>query len=145
MGFMKGWSPQLLSVLRFFAGLMYLEHGAMKILHVPAAMMPGALPTLIALAGYIELVAGTLLVVGLFTRLAAFVASGEMAVAFFGFHAFNMFHMMPAATPHTIDPQANHGAEAAMYAVTFLYLAAAGGGAWAIDAAFSRKRGLDPT
>ena len=144
MGFLNGWSPQLLSVLRIVAGLCFMEHGCMKILHVPTAMMPGPLPPLIAAAGYIELIAGALLVIGLFTQLAAFVASGEMAVAFFGFHAFNMFHMMPPTAPHTLDPQANHGAEAALYAVTFLYLAAAGGGAWAVDAIFNRRRGLDP-
>jgi putative oxidoreductase len=144
MRFLSSWSPTLLSVLRIVAGLMYLEHGCMKILHIPSAMMPGPLPPLIAAAGYIELVAGALLVVGLFTTLAAFIASGEMAVAFFGFHAFNMFHMMPPTTPSTLDPQANHGAEAALYAIIFLYLAAAGGGPIALDAVLGRKRGLDP-
>lgn len=144
MGFLSGWSPQLLSVLRIIAGLCFIEHGCMKILHYPAPMMPEALPPLIATAGYIELIAGALIVVGLFTQLAAFIASGEMAVAFFGFHAFNMFHMMPPNTPATIDPQANHGAEAALYAVIFLYIAAAGGGPIALDAIFNRKRGLDP-
>ena len=115
----------------------------MKLLHFPTAMMPGPLPPMITAAGAIELVAGALLVVGLFTKLAAFIASGEMAVAFFGFHAFNLFHMMPPTTPVTLDPQANHGAEAALYAVIFLYIAAAGGGSIALDAAFNRKRGLD--
>jgi putative oxidoreductase len=144
MGFLRSWSPQLLSVLRIISGLMYFEHGAMKILHFPVAMMPGPLPTIIAVAGYIELIAGALLIVGLFTQIAALFASGEMAVAFFGFHSFNMFRMMPPNTPQTIDPQANHGAEAGLYAVIFLYLAAAGGGAWALDAIFNRRRGLDP-
>ncbi len=81
---------------------------------------------------------------GLFTKIAAFVASGETAVAFFGFHAFNLFHMMPPGTPSTIDPQANHGEAAALYAVIFLYIAAAGGGAWALDNMLRRRRGLDP-
>ncbi len=52
--------------------------------------------------------------------------------------------MMPPTTPVSFDPQVNHGAEAALYAVIFLYLAAAGGGAWALDAALNRKRGLEP-
>jgi len=144
MGFLDSWSPRLLSVLRIVAGLCFMEHGCMKLLHFPAPMMPGALPPLIMAAGVIELVGGALIVLGLFTKLAALIASGEMAVAFFGFHAFNLFGMMPPDTPKTIDPQANHGAEAALYAVIFLYLASAGGGAWALDAIFGRKRGLEP-
>lgn len=144
MGFLSKWSPQLLSVLRIVAGLCFLEHGTMKILHFPTAMMPGALPPLLLVAGYIELITGVLLVLGLFTRLAAFIASGEAAVAFWGFHVLNVFHMLPPDTMVTIDPQANHGEAAALYAVIFLYLAAAGGGSIAVDAIFNRKRGLDP-
>ncbi len=144
MGILDGWSPRLLSVLRVIAGLCFLEHGCMKLLHFPTAMMPGDLPPLLMVAGVIELVAGVLLVLGLFTKVAAFVASGEMAAAFFGFHAFNLFHMAPPNTPMTIDPQANHGEAAALYAVIFLYLAAAGGGAWALDNVVRRRRGLDP-
>jgi putative oxidoreductase len=144
MGALTRWSPQLLSVLRIVAGLCFLEHGTMKLLHFPAAMMPGPLPPLLMAAGVIELVAGALIVLGLFTRLAALIASGETAVAYWGFHVLNAFKMMPPDTPVSIDPQVNHGEAAALYAVIFLYLAAAGGGAWAIDAFFSRKRGLDP-
>ena len=144
MGFLDSWSPRLLRVLRFFAGLCFMEHGCMKLLHFPSAMMPGPLPPVIMVAGVIELVGGALIVVGLFTKLAAFIASGETAVAFFGFHVFNAFHMMPPTTPVSFDPQVNHGEAAALYAVIFLYLAAAGGGAWALDSMFGGKRGLDP-
>ena len=144
MGVLDSWSSRLLSVLRIVAGLMYLEHGCMKLLHFPAAMMPGPLPPVLMVAAVIEIVAGVLLVLGLFTKPAALIASGEMAVAYFGFHALNAFHMMPPTTPVSFDPQVNHGAEAALYAVIFLYLAAAGGGAWALDAALNRKRGLEP-
>jgi|WetSurMetagenome_2_1015567.scaffolds.fasta_scaffold354477_1 putative oxidoreductase len=144
MNFLDSWSPRLLSVMRIIVGLMYLEHGAMKLLHFPAAMMPGSLPPLLMVAGVIELVVGALLVLGLFTKPAALIASGEMAVAYFGFHALNAFHMMPPTTPVSFDPQANHGAEAALYAIVFLYIASAGGGAWALDAIFNRKRGLEP-
>jgi putative oxidoreductase len=144
MSFLDSWQSRLLSVLRIVAGLCFMEHGCMKLLHFPAPMMPGPLPPLIMGAGAIELIGGALIVVGLFTRLAAFIASGEMAVAYFGFHVFNAFHMMPPTTPVSFDPQVNHGAEAALYAVIFLYLAAAGGGAWALDAIFGAKRGLEP-
>ncbi len=142
--FLDGWRPQLLSVLRIIAGLCFMEHGAMKLLHFPAAMMPGPLPPALMAAGVIELVGGGLIVLGLFTKLAAFIASGETAVAYWGFHVFNAFHMMPPNTPVSYDPQVNHGEVAALYAVIFLYLAAAGGGSIALDAIFSRKRGLDP-
>lgn len=144
MKFLDSWSPHLLALLRIVAGIMFFEHGCMKLLHFPAPMMPGALPPILMLAGVIELICGGLIVLGLFTRPAAFVASGETAVAFFGFHTLNAFHMMPASTPVSIDPQANHGAEAALYAVIFLYLAAAGPGAFALDNLLGRKRGLSP-
>ena len=139
MGFLDSWSPRLLSFLSLIAGLCFLEHGAMKLLHFPAPFMPGPLPPMLVVAGGIELIAGALLVVGLFTRIAAFIASGEMAVAYFAFHVFNAFHGMPPGTPVSFDPQANHGVEAALYAVIFLYIAAAGGGVWSLDAAFARK------
>jgi putative oxidoreductase len=143
MGFLSGWSPQLLSVLRIVAGLCFMEHGAMKILHYPAPM-PFALPPLLMLAGWIELVGGALIVLGLFTKLAALIASGETAVAYFGFHASNALGLAPPTMKHSWDPQVNGGTEPALYAVIFLYLAAAGGGAWALDAIFNRKRGLEP-
>ena len=144
MAFLDGWSPRLLALLRIVAGLCFMEHGCMKLLHFPAPMMPGPLPPMLMVAGAIELVAGALIVLGLFTKPAALIASGEMAVAFFGFHVLNAFHMMPPGTPVTLDPQANHGAEAALYAVIFLYIAAAGAGAFALDNILGRKRGLSP-
>jgi putative oxidoreductase len=144
MSFLDSWSPRLLALLRIVAGLMFFEHGCMKLLHFPAPMMPGALPPLLMVAGVIELVGGALIVLGLFTKPAAFIASGETAVAFFGFHVLNAFHMMPAGTPVSIDPQVNHGAEPALYAVIFLYLAAAGPGAYALDNILGRKRSLNP-
>ncbi len=144
MAFLDSWSPRLLALLRIVAGLCFMEHGCMKLLHFPAPMMPGPLPPMLMVAGVIELVAGALIVLGLFTKPAALIASGEMAVAFFGFHVLNAFHMMPPGTPVTLDPQANHGAEAALYAVIFLYIAAAGPGAFALDNIIGRKRGLSP-
>ena len=136
MSFLDAWSSRLLSFLRIIAGLCYVEHGAMKLLHFPAPMMPGALPPMLFVAGIIELVAGVLIVIGLFTRIAAFIASGEMAIAYFGFHVFHALGGAGAAV--SFDPQVNHGAEAALYAVIFLYIAAAGAGAWAVDAIINR-------
>ena len=144
MGFLSRWSPQLLALLRVVAGLCFMEHGCMKLLHFPAPMMPGALPPMLMVAGVIELVGGALIVLGLFARLAAFVASGEMAVAYFGFHVMNLVGMGPPSVKPNFDPAGNHGAEAALYAVIFLYIAAVGGGSIALDAVMGRKRGLDP-
>ncbi|HEY5290397.1 MAG TPA: DoxX family protein [Caulobacteraceae bacterium] len=138
MKFLEDWSPRLLSVLRIVAGLCFMEHGAMKLLHFPAPLMPGPLPPLLMVAGVIELVGGALIVVGLFTKIAAFIASGQMAVAYFGFHVLHGLGNAPG--PISFDPQVNHGAEAALEAVIFLYLAAAGGGAWALDAIVRRRR-----
>ena len=141
MGFLAGWSPQLLALLRIVAGLCFMEHGCMKLLHFPAPF-PYPLTAVTTAAGAVELVGGALIVLGLFTRLAAFIASGEMAVAYFGFHATNALGMS-AGAKHGLDPQVNGGVEAALYAVIFLYIAAAGPGAFALDNVFGRKRGLE--
>jgi putative oxidoreductase len=86
--------------------------------------MPGPLPPLLVAAGVIELVAGILVTLGLFTRLAAFIAAGEMAVAYF------MMHF-----PQGFWPAVNKGEAAILYCFIFVYLAAAGAGAWSIDSA----------
>jgi putative oxidoreductase len=122
------WQPQLLAVLRIVTALLFLEHGTMKLFHLPAPQMPGPLPTLLVVAAVIELVAGVLLVLGLFTRLAAFIASGEMAVAYF------MGHF-----PKSFWPGVNMGDAAILFCFVFLYIAAAGPGAWSIDGARTRN------
>src|SRR5437868_5407382 len=86
---LTAWSPQVLSLVRILAGLLFMEHGLMKLAHFPAAQpgLPSPLPPMLLGAGVIEVVAGALIALGLFTRVAAFVASGEMAVAYFMVHA----------------------------------------------------------
>ena len=98
----------------------------MKLFHFPIAQpgVPDPLPALLIAAASIEIIAGALLTVGLFTRVAAFVASGEMAIAYFLGHA-----------PQGFWPEVNGGSEAILYSFVFLYIALAGGGAWSIDAA----------
>jgi len=115
------WSPILLSVLRFVAGLVFFRHGVSKFFGVPP--FPMALNPMLQVAGVLELVGGALLMIGLFTRPVAFVLSGMMAVAYFMAHA-----------PQGPFPIANGGEAAVLYAFVFLYLAAAGGGSWSIDA-----------
>ena len=117
------WQPQLLSVLRIVVGLLFLEHGVQKFFGFPAPFPVHPLPTMLVAAGAIELVAGLLITVGLFTRLAAFIASGEMAAAYFIGHF-----------PKSPWPVLNMGEGAILFCFIFLYLAAAGAGPWSLDA-----------
>ena len=124
--------PILLSVLRIVAALLFLEHGAQKLLGFPPGSpmpMPPAF-TLFWFAGLIELVGGTLIALGLFTRAAAFLCAGEMAFAYFIGHATRGFF-----------PANNMGDAAILYCFVFLYLAAAGPGPWSVDAMRGRRRG----
>jgi putative oxidoreductase len=120
----RTFAPHFLSLLRLMAGLLLLEFGTMKILHFPPAeYFSGIAPfSLIWFAGLLELVGGALLVVGLFTRCAAFVLSGEMAFAYFMEHA-----------PQGFYPALNGGLPAVLFCFVFLYLSAAGGGPWSLD------------
>lgn len=117
--------PRLLSVLRFFAGLLFIEFGLAKHFGFPHVAMFDHLAhlSLIGISGIIELVGGALLTVGLFTRPAAFVLSGEMAFAYFIEHA-----------PRNFFPILNGGVLAVLACFLFLYIAATGGGPWSIDA-----------
>src|SRR5438552_14598811 len=131
-GFFAVWSPRVLSVLRIVVAALFLQHGTAKLFHVPhvASFDNLQLMSLIGLAGILELAGGFLLLIGLFTRPVAFVLSGEMAFAYFMAHA--------ARAPL---PLLNGGELAVVYCFLFLYLAAAGGGSWSVDAKF-RRHGL---
>jgi putative oxidoreductase len=126
--FRATWSPPLLSVLRIVVGLLFLEHGLSKYLGFPVPS-PASFQVMgmLGLAGAIEVVSGALVTIGLFTRVAAFVASGEMAFAYF------MAHF-----PKNFFPIANGGDAAILYCFIFLFFALEGGGPWGIDAARSR-------
>jgi putative oxidoreductase len=123
------WSPYLLSILRIMTGLLFIEHGTSKILGFPASPMgQPVLMSLMGFSGVLELVGGFLVAIGLFTRIASFILSGEMAFAYFMAHA-----------PHGFLPMVNKGEIAVLYCFVFLYLAAAGGGPWSIDHARQRS------
>ena len=123
------WQPQLLAILRIVTGLLFLEHGLSKFFGFPVPFPVQPLPPMLMAAGVIEIVAGVLVTIGLFTRLAAFIASGEMAVGYFIMHF-----------PQGFWPLANKGESAILFCFVFLYLAAAGAGAWSIDEARSGNR-----
>jgi putative oxidoreductase len=129
------WAPRLLSVLRIVAALMFLQHATAKLFAFPhVAMFDGLqLMSLMGAAGIIELVGSLLLLVGLFTRVAAFILSGEMAFAYFMVHA-----------PKGFFPILNAGELAALYCFVFLFIAAAGPGPWSVDALRSRTVNPSP-
>jgi putative oxidoreductase len=120
---MTSWTPRILSILRIMVGLLFLEHGMQKLLGFPPSQNPGPVfLTLIWFAGVIELVGGTLVTLGLYTRIAAFIMSGEMAFAYFMVNAQRGFF-----------PILNGGDAVILFCFVFLYLAAAGAGAWSLD------------
>jgi len=126
---LAAWAPRALSVLRIIAGLMIIEHGMGKLLGFPALPAYANIQplSLLGAAGFIELIGGALLILGLFTRPAAFILSGEMAVAYFMAHA-----------PKGFYPLVNGGTLAIMYCFVFLYLSTAGAGPWSVDAAMKK-------
>jgi putative oxidoreductase len=115
--FLERFSPTFYSFLRIVAGFMFSCHGAQKLFGAFGGGMPHPLPPMVQAAGIIEFVGGILICVGLFTRVAAFIASGEMAFAYFTVHA--------KQAPWPIE---NKGELAALYCFVFLYFAAMGSG-----------------
>jgi putative oxidoreductase len=133
---LDSWTPRALSLVRLVTAYLYLQHGTAKLFHVPHVQMFDQLRllSLDGVAGMLEIVGGHLMLLGLFTRPVAFILSGEMAVAYFVAHGPQGNFLMPAL---------NGGEEAVLYCFIFLFLAAAGGGPWSIDASLARKRAAD--
>jgi putative oxidoreductase len=123
-------APQLKSVLRIVAALLFLQSGTMKLFGWPMGMPEGQSFSLMSQMGVgatLELVGGSLLLVGLFTRPVAFILSGEMAVAYFQFHFPNGFW-----------PIVNQGQPAVLFCFIWLFFSAAGAGPWSLDTALRR-------
>lgn len=128
---LNAYAPPMLSILRIVTALLYLEHGTQKLFNFPASGHAGGtlnLLSLIGAASIIELVAGVLLVLGLFSRPAAFIAAGEMAVAYWMVHSRG-----------GVFPINNNGDTAIMFCFAFLYIVFAGAGPWSVDAMRGRK------
>ncbi len=124
------WAPKALAALRIIAGLMFLQHGFAKLFNFPPGVFPESPPlmSILGAAAILETVGAPLIVLGLFTRPVAFLLSGQMAVAYFGFHAAQSFY-----------PILNHGEGAILFCFIFLYLFVAGPGAWSLDQRLGSK------
>lgn len=123
------YTPYALAALRIVAALLFMEHGTQKLFGFPAAPEGGQPPllSLFGIGGVIELVGGLLVLLGLYTRPAAFVLSGEMAAAYWLFHA-----------PQGFFPVLNGGDAAILFCFVFLLLVFAGPGAWSLSGARAR-------
>jgi len=122
----SSFAPQLLAVLRIVAAFMFILAGTSKLFAFPVPLPPGVTAHVLSLvwfAGVLEVFGGALVLVGLCTRPIAFVLAGEMAVAYFKAHF-----------PHSFWPTVNGGVSAVLYCFIWLYLSAAGAGAWSLDA-----------
>ena len=126
------WSPYIQSLLRIFAAFMFMQAGSAKLFGFPASSLPngGTVPLLsqMGIGGVLEVFGGLFLLFGLYTRPVAFILSGEMAVAYFQFHA-----------PASFWPVINQGIPAILYCFVWLYFSAAGAGPWSLDA-FRKKQ-----
>jgi putative oxidoreductase len=118
------WVPRAQGLLRIIVA--FLQHSTAKLFGIPHVAMFDNLQlmSLIGVAGMIELVGGVLVLIGLFTRPAAFILSGEMAAAYFMAHA---------PQGHVLSPILNQGESAVLFCFIFLFFAAAGAGAWGVD------------
>lgn len=131
MNALNRFAPALLSVLRIASAYMFILHGTAKFFSFPVAMGGGAPSGIYLAAAILEVGGGLLLLLGLLTRPVAFIFSGQMAVAYFMAHA---------SQGNALFPIANGGESAALFSFVFLYLAAAGGGAWSLDKLFCKNR-----
>ncbi len=121
---METWRPYILSIVRIVIGLLFLQHGLSKVFNFPAPSPVPSLSGLMILAAFLETVGALLFVVGAYTRIVAFILSGEMAFAYFMAHA-----------PRSFYPVVNGGELAVIYCFIFLYFAFAGGGPLSVDRA----------
>ena len=120
--FMRSYETQTYALLRIVAGFLFLWHGMEKLFGFPGAPPPGAPPFVVYVGGFLELVCGVLVMLGLVTRWAAFIASGEMAFAYWMAHG-----------ARALLPIQNQGELAVLYCFVFLFIAARGPGRWALD------------
>ena len=122
MNFLSNYQEQAYALLRIVSGFLFIWHGTVKFFNYPMEFAHGPLTPLLMAAGTIEIVGGTLIMIGLFTRYAAFICSGTMAVAYWLVHGSKTFF-----------PIVNHGELAALFCFCFLFIATKGAGIWSLD------------
>ena len=123
LSFMSRYDAQTYALLRIVMGFLFLCHGSQKLLGFPSGVPEGIPAPILYIAGSIELVGGALVLIGLMTRPAAFLASGLMAAAYWMAHGLN-----------AVLPIVNHGELAMIYCFVLLFIAAHGPGIWSVDA-----------
>lgn len=126
--FMSSYSSQGYALMRMIVGFLFLWHGVQKLFNFPPGMPAGVPAYIIYGAGPIELICGILVMIGLFSRYAAFLASGQMAAAYWMAHGTK-----------ALLPLQNNGELAVLYCFVFLFIATQGGGIWSVDAAQQRR------
>ena len=120
---LERWSPEILSLMRIAFGITFLEHGTQKLFSFPLEPVGGLGPGMLLFVGLLETICGGLVALGLFTRMAAFLLSGEMAIGYWALHV-----------PQSFYPILNGGEIMVLYSFAFLYFAAKGPGPWSLDA-----------
>ncbi len=126
--FMSNYNTRCYALMRIVTGFLFFWHGSQKLFEFPSGMPAGVPPFITYGAGSIELVGGILVMIGLFTHWAAFITSGEMAVAYWMAHGTK-----------ALLPIQNQGELAVLYCFVFLFIATQGGGTWSVDAARKRQ------
>lgn len=129
--FLGRYSTYVYAIFRIVFGFMFMVHGTQILLGWPPATPPMQATGIILVAGIIELVGGLLIMIGLFSSIAAFICSGTMAVAYFMAHQ-----------PQGGLPISNHGEAAVLFCFAFLYIASRGSGVWSVDSLFRGSGGL---
>ena len=120
---LERWSPEILSLTRIAFGITFVEHGTQKLFSFPLEPVGALGPGMLLFVGFLETVCGALVALGLFTRIAAFLLSGEMAIGYWALHV-----------PQSFYPILNGGEIMVLYSFAFLYFAAKGPGPWSLDA-----------
>ncbi|HKA15398.1 MAG TPA: DoxX family protein [Myxococcota bacterium] len=134
--FMRPFESQVYAIFRIVIGLMFMIHGAQKLFGLPVPMQAEMGPLLYA-AGAIEFVGGLLVMIGLFTTWAAFICSGQMAVAYWMAHGLRFMSREGPGWP-ALFPHVNLGELAVLYCFVFLFISARGAGIWSVDATRAR-------
>ena len=120
---LERWSPEILSLTRIAFGITFVEHGTQKLFSFPLEPVGALGPGMLLFVGLLETICGALVAIGLFTRIAAFLLSGEMAIGYWALHV-----------PQSFYPSLNGGEIMVLYSFAFLYFAAKGPGPWSLDA-----------